>query len=113
VWMHHLGLQREALSSSWRVCSDVVQAMSGARKVGREIEEEKRKEAGLNAFRLDQKQAEKRALGLMEREMKVAESRALAGETGPSTMSEKDVDFAHIEDPKARRKMFRSEWTGS
>jgi hypothetical protein len=62
---------------------------------------------------------------------------AQAAETGPSTVLEKDVealgdseetlveleslveerggvfDFAHIEDPKARRKMFRSEWTGS
>jgi hypothetical protein len=79
-WMEHLGLKRETLGSAWRVSSDVVQAISGARNVGREIEEEKRKESGLYAIPLDRKQAEKRALGLMEREMKVAESRALAGE---------------------------------
>jgi hypothetical protein len=79
-WMESLGMTRRTQGRAWRVTSDKVHAMSGAKNVEREIEEEEKKESRLLEFRTGQKEAEKRRLGPVEREMKLEESRALVGE---------------------------------
>jgi hypothetical protein len=59
----------------------LLHTMSFVRNVDREAEDDQKKEAELFAFRLDQDKAKKRAMGDIERELKVAEVRVLADAT--------------------------------